>query len=269
MSDAIKPAGGNPADLFPEVRAVGTDAPLRWLRAGYVDLRRSGWHSIFYGGCYAAAGWLMQYVFAHAYALFAGLTTGFLLLGPFLAMGLYEISRRLELGENPPLAASLFAWRPRLANIGVFAAVLAIVLLVWARASMVVFALSFDNAGLPTFADVVSALFAFEQPLFALIYFAVGGFFALFVFAIGVVSVPLMLDRNTDAISAALASLAACARNPLPMLLWAACIAALVALGFATLFAGLIVLMPLLGHATWHAYRDLVVPAAGDGGERT
>lgn len=258
MRDTSEPAGGTPAELFPRVRAVGLDAPGRWLRAGFGDLRRGGWHSIFYGLCCAVAGWLLQFVFAHAYALFAGLATGFLLIGPFLAMGLYEISRRLERGENPPLAATLLAWRPNLANIGVFAAVLAVVLLVWARASMVVFALFFESGGLPTFSGVVRAVLAFEQPVFALVYFAVGGFFAAFVFAISVVAVPLMLDRHTDAVSAAIASLAACARNPGPLLLWALCIALLVGLGFATLFAGLIVVMPLLGHASWHAYRDLV-----------
>lgn len=248
-------------NAFPEIRQVGLDAPGRWLRAGWSDLRRAGGVSLFYGTCFAVGGWLTQLVFAHAYALFAGLVTGFLLVAPFLAMGLYDISRRLELGETPRLAPTLTAWRPNLANVGVLAAVLAVVLLVWARASMVIFALFFDAAGLPTFADVVHAIVAFAQPEFALVYLLVGGFFALFVFAISVVAVPLMLDRGTDAVTSAIASLGACARNPGPMLLWAACIALFVGLGMATLFLGLIVVMPLLGHATWHAYRDLTVAA--------
>lgn len=105
---------------------------------------------------------------------------------------------------------------------------------------------------------MVRTVLTFAQPDFALVYFAVGGFFATFVFAISVVALPLMLDRRTDAITAAIASLVACGRNPGPMLLWAGCIVLLVAIGFATLFFGLIVTMPLVGHATWHAYRDLV-----------
>lgn len=259
MGDTLKPPAAESAGDFPRIRTIPLQAPWRWLAAGLADLRQAGGISFFYGTCFAAAGWLMETVFQRAYALFAGLTTGFLLLGPFLAMGIYDVSRRLERGEAPSLGPTLSAWRPNLANVGVFAAVLAVVLLLWARASMVIFALFFDAPELPTFAGIVHSVLAFEQPEFALAYFAVGGFFAAFVFAISVVAVPLMLDRNTDAVTAALASLIACGRNTGPMILWAGCIAVLVALGFATLFVGLIVVMPLIGHATWHAYRDLVV----------
>lgn len=261
MSENDAPASEDAASRFPVIRRIGFSAVGGWLRAGWRDFRLAGLASIFYGVCFAAAGWLMQAVFAKAYALFAGLTTGFLLLGPFLTLGLYDLSRRIERKELPELAASLAAWRPNLANIGLFAALLAVVLLVWARASIVIFALFFAG-GLPTFADVVRTVLTFEQVDFALVYFAVGGFFAAFVFAISVVTVPLMLDRKTDAVTAAIASLLACGRNPGPILLWAACIAVLAAIGFATAFVGLVFTMPLVGHATWHAYRDLV---AADG----
>ncbi len=257
MRENLTPDTPSAASRFPVIRRVEARDLVGWLRAGWQDCRQAGLPSLFYGACFAAAGWLMQVVFAQAYALFAGLTTGFLLLGPFLALGLYDLSRRLELGQPPQLVATLAAWRGNLANVGLFAALLAVVLLVWARASIVVFALFFAG-GLPTFADVVRTVLTFEQPDFALVYFAVGGFFATFVFAISVVALPLMLDRRTDAITAAIASLVACGRNPGPMLLWAGCIVLLVAIGFATLFFGLIVTMPLVGHATWHAYRDLV-----------
>ena len=254
---AAAPAAQASATSFPVIRRVAAGDVARWLRLGWRDTRRGGYASLFYGAAFALAGWLMQFVFAQAYALFAGLATGFLLLGPFLALGLYDLSRRLELGLPPRLAPSLAAWRGNLANVALFAALLAVVLLVWARASIVIFALFFMG-GLPTFADVVRAVLAFGQPVFALVYLAIGGFFALFVFAISVVAVPLMLDRRTDAVTAAIASIIACARNPLPMLLWAACIVVLVGAGFATLFLGLVLTMPLVGHATWHAYRDLV-----------
>ena len=256
-----------PASRFPVIRRVEANAIAGWLHAGWQDFRQGGMASLFYGACFATAGWLMQAVFAQAYALFAGLTTGFLLLGPFLALGLYDLSRRIERGEAPRLVPSLAAWRPNLANVGLFAALLAVVLLVWARASIVVFALFFTG-GLPTFADVVRTVITFEQADFALVYFAVGGFFASFVFAISVIAVPLMLDRRTDAVTAAIASLVACIRNPGTMLAWATCIVVLVGIGFATLFVGLVVTMPLIGHATWHAYRG-VVATAEDAGDET
>ena len=264
MGDTVKPPVTDLADVWPSIRQVDIDAPWRWLARGLQDMRQVGSPSFFYGACFAVAGWSLHAVFQEAYALLAGLTTGFLLIGPFLAMGLYDLSRRLEQGQPPRLAPTLAAWRPNLANVGVFAAILAVVMLIWARASMVIFALLYDVGELPTFAGVVHSVLAFEQPGFALAYFVVGGFFAVFVFAISVVAVPLMLDRNTGAITASIASLSACLRNPLPMLLWAACIALLVALGFATLFVGLILVMPLIGHATWHAYRDLVVPLGNE-----
>ncbi|HRD89932.1 MAG TPA: DUF2189 domain-containing protein [Accumulibacter sp.] len=264
MSNDDSAQAGHPVSHFPVIRSIDAAAIPRWLGAGWRDCRTAGIASLFYGGCFAAAGWLMYIVFAEAYALFAGLTTGFLLVGPFLAIGLYDLSRRIERGEPPRLAPTLAAWRSNLPNVGLFAALLTIVLLIWARASMVVFALFFTG-GLPSFADVVRSVLTFEQPDFSLVYFAVGGFFAAFVFAIGAVSLPLMFDRKTDAISAAIASLVVCARNPGPMVLWAGSIVLIVSIGFATLFIGLIVATPLVGHATWHAYRELVEDDADRG----
>jgi uncharacterized membrane protein len=261
-------AYGTTETAFPHIEEAGLDAPRRWLAAGWRDLRRAGSASLFYGASFALAGWLLAIVFARAYALFSGLVTGFLLLAPFLAMGLYDLSRRIEQGEPPRLIPSLAAWRSNLANISVLAGVLTVVLLLWARASMVLFALFFDAPGLPTFAGIVHSVVTLEQPEFALIYLGVGGLFALFVFAISVIAVPLMLDRKTDAITAAIASIAACARNPGTMLLWGACIAVLTAVGIATWFAGLIFIMPLLGHATWHAYRELTGAAPEETGRQ-
>lgn len=257
MSENETVASENPASRFPVIRRITADAIPGWLNAGWQDFRRGGRASLFYGACFASAGWLIQAVFANAYVLFAGLTIALLLLGPFLALGLYDLSRRIERGESPKLRLSIAAWRPNLANVGVFAALMVVVLLLWARASLIVFALFFDG-GLPTFADVVRTVLTFEQADFATAYFVVVVFFALFLFAISVVALPLMLDRRTDAVTATIASLVAFGYNPGPLLVWAACIVLLTALGFATLFLGLIVTMPLIGHATWHAYRDLV-----------
>lgn len=257
MSDKELQSTESLTGAFPVICQVKPSAIINWLHAGVEDTRRGGLSSLFYGVFFAAAGWLMQVVFAEAYGLFAGLTTGFLLLGPFLAMGLYDLSRRMELGEPPKLIPSLTAWRPNILNVGLFAGLLVVVLLIWARASLVIFALFFEG-GLPTFTDVVLNVITLKQPTFAIMYFAVGGFFAAFVFAISVVAVPLMADKKTDAITASIASIIACTRNPVTMLLWGFCIVVLVGFGFATNFLGLIITMPIVGHATWHVYRDVV-----------
>lgn len=258
---------GELAFIIPRIRKVGFNAPVGWLGEGWRDLRQAPVASLTYGLCFAIAGWLMAWVFADAYALFAGLLMGFLLVGPALAMGTYDLSRRIEMGQTPRFLDTVAAWRPNLANIGIIAAVLGVVSLVWVRASMVVFALFFDTAGLPTFSDVLRAILAFEQPEFALIYFCVGGLFAALVFAISVIALPMMLDRKVDAVSAALASMAACGRNPAAMLVWAGCIVSLIVGSFATGFVGLVVVMPWLGHASWHAYRDLTTLNGEDGRE--
>ncbi|MDP1766329.1 MAG: DUF2189 domain-containing protein [Methylotenera sp.] len=247
----------SPSGSFTEIRRVKASAIIDWLHAGVVDTHRGGWASLFYGVIFAATGVLIHTFFAENYWLLAGLTTGFLLLGPFLAMGLYDLSRRMELGEKPSLIPSLTAWRSNIVNVSLFAALLVAVLLVWTRLSLVIFAYFFHN-DFPTFTDVVLNVITFKQPIFTLIYFAVGGFFATFIFAISVIAMPLMVDRKTSATTAAMASLLACGRNPVAMLLWALCIVVLVGFGFATSFLGLIVTMPVVGHASWHVYRDLV-----------
>lgn len=257
MSEKDTLGAENTTNYFPVVRKVKASAIISWLKAGIKDTRRAGFSSLFYGVFFALAGLVMHLVVIKAYWLMAALTTGFLLLGPFLAMGLYDLSRRIELGEPAKLVPTLTAWRQNLINVGIFAGVLVVVLLIWARSSMVIFAIFFEGA-LPTFADVVLNVLAFKQPIFTIVYFSIGGLFAAFIFAISVIAIPLMADRKTDAITAAIASLLAVIRNPFQMLLWALCIVILVGIGFATSFLGLIVTMPIVGHASWHAYRDLV-----------
>ena len=258
MIDSLDTRGD--VSAFPVIRELDVHAPMRWLAAGWRDFRQAGSSSLFYGVCYVLGGWLLALAFIHVYALFAGLVMGFLLIAPVLATNLYGISRRIERGESIRLPDTVMAWRANIPNIALLAAVLGVIFLLWARASMVVFVMFFDTAGLPSFMDIVRAIVTFRQPEFALAYFAVGGFFAAFSFAVSLISVPLMLDRGTDAVTAALTSLLACARNPLPLLVWAGCVVLLVLAGFATGFLGLIVTMPIAGHATWHAYREMIRP---------
>ena len=242
---------------LPEVRTVGAAAPLRWLGAGWRDFRAHPLPSAFYGACFAAMGFLVYIVFRHAYQYVSALVTGFFLVGPFLAIGLYALSRRRERGEPTWLAPTLDAWAGNKGAIGMFALVLAVILLVWARASLVVFALFFTQ-DVPSVQDFVGQIFSMRNLEFLLAYLCVGGFFAVLVFAISVVSVPMMLDRNTDGIVAVLTSLKAFSANVGAMIVWGVLIVALVSAGFALWFVGLVVTVPVIGHATWHAYRELV-----------
>ena len=249
------------ASPMPAVRTVSAGAPLTWLARGFADFRAHPLPSLFYGACFALMGWLIAVVFEHAAAYVSSLVTGFFLVGPFLATGLYALSRRRERGEPAWLAPTLDAWRPNVGAIGVFGLVLAVILLVWARASLVVFAL-FYTSEMPSVHGFLGQIVSPDNLEFLVAYACVGGFFAILVFAISVVSVPMMLDRGTDGVVAVLTSARAFGANLPAMAVWGAAIVVVIAAGFALLFVGLVVAAPVIGPATWHAYRALVEPAA-------
>lgn len=242
---------------FPMIRTVPMKQPLSWIRLGWRDLRACPFASLFYGFCFMAGGGLMIVVLGGAPEYITAAITGFLIGGPFLALGLYDISRRRESGLHCNLIATLTAWRSNTVNLGLFAGVLLLIFLIWGRASLGVFAL-FYSGELPTMADILRYVIGTDHAAFLIAYFAVGGLFALIAFTISVVSVPLMLDRGHDAITAAIVSTRVVLANPEAMIVWAALIALLGSLGLVTFLVGILVVGPLLGHATWHAYRDLV-----------
>jgi uncharacterized membrane protein len=242
---------------FPSLRDVGITAPLRWLRRGAADFVARPWPSLFYGLCFAAMGWLLGVLLRTSAGLMMALTGGFLLVGPFMAMGLYEVARSREASKPCDLFESTVAWGRNLSNVAILGIALGVLLALWARSSMMVIAFSFPYR-MPNVSILIEAIARGEQLAFLAAWFGVGAVFAALVFAFTAIAIPLMLDRGTDAITAMLASLAAVGRNLVPMLLWAACIVALIGAGFLTAFIGLIITGPWVGLATWHAYRDLV-----------
>lgn len=255
--DAAAYAVDQPNDsIYSRIREVPMSAPFRWLAQGWSDFRYNPGQSLFYGCCFAIAGFILGMVFNYAYQYVSTLTTSFLLLGPFLALGLYDVSRRHEQADSG-LIPTILSLNGKFGNIGVFAAVLAVLMLLWARASLVTFALFYSN-DMPTLEGFLAQLLSAENLEFLLVYFCVGLTFASLVFAASVVSIPLMLDRDTDAITAMLVSFGCMVRSLPTMMLWASLIVLLTVIGFATFYVGLIFTMPIIGHATWHAYRDCI-----------
>jgi len=242
----------------PPLRTLGWRDPLRWLALGWRDFRRCPGIGLFYGGCFTAMGWALIGVFQAAPAYVLALSAGFLLTGPFFCLGLYQASRHLERGEAPDLGDSLLAWQAdgRSGTLAVFGFVLLVLEMIWGRASLIVFAVSFD--GMPDFKGSLRALLDPANLEFIVAYLAVGGLFAGLIFAISVVSIPMILDRPTDAISAGLTSLRLVLGQPLVMLGWGALITTLVVLAMLPWLLGLLVVGPVLGHASWHAYRAAV-----------
>lgn len=237
---------------LPHVRSVPLARFGHWLAAGWYDLMRTPLASFAYGILFSLGGDLLLISLWRSPAQFAIAVSGFLLVAPLLCAGLYELSRRSERGLESRLVDSLAVFRDSREGLALFALLLLLLWGIWAAFSLALFAGVADGASVIEFVRTALA----SQLTVA--WFAVGGVLALTVFMLGVVSVPMLIDRHCDFVSAAMTSLRAIAANPLPLLLWATVIAALALLGFVSALFGLVVFMPLLGHASWHAYRDLV-----------
>jgi uncharacterized membrane protein len=258
MNEAPFRPDAPPVAFATRLNTLSWRAPFEWLVLGWRDFVRCPLIGLFYGACFMVMGWALVKVFEHAPAYVLALSAGFMLMGPFLALGLYQASRRLELGERPGLGDSMTAWRLRLSTLAIFAFVLLVLEMLWARASLVVFALSFD--GMPDFKGSLHALLDPANLQFIVAYLIVGGLFAGLIFAVSVVSIAMLLDRPVDAITAGITSMRLVFTQPGVMLLWGALLTVLVVLAMLPWFAGLLVIGPVLGHATWHAYRRAVAP---------
>ncbi len=232
--------------------------PFHWLLLGWRDLMAAKSISFFYGLCFCGMALVLGAVFRNKPEYAMSMASGCLLLGPFLAMGLYEVSRRREQGLQPELSLSLTCWESHLRSMSMLILVLIVLELLWGRASLVVFAVFF-NTGMPSTTGVIQAVFNPNNWEFVAVYAVVGGVFASLVFGISVISIPMILDRDTDAISAAITSLEVVFDNIAVMFLWGMLLTLLVFIALITPWGlGLLVVGPWLGHATWHAYRGSV-----------
>lgn len=248
-------------DPLPRVRQISKDAPWEWLAAGWRDIWKSSSVSLVYGLAFAVISSLLVIAITalDLSSLVLTLAAGFVLLGPILAVGLYEISRRLEAGE-PIRIKEIFLVRTRAPSQLMFLGViLMIAFLIWVRVATLLFALFYGMQGFPPLSQFVNELLFTARGLALLsIGSVIGGVLALAVFAISAVSVPLLMVRDVDAVSAALLSIEAVRKNLIPMILWAWLIVLMMGFGIATLFGGLVITFPLIGHATWHAFRAVI-----------
>lgn len=242
----------------PQVRRVETTRALEWLRRGYADLARSGTVGLAYGAFIAGLGAVLLGLAWSAVYLVPAFIGGFLLVAPFAAIGLYDMSAQLETQPRIDASRALFAWQRNIGSIALFGLVLVLLLILWVRLAAIVFALSYGGTVPDLTVVVQDVLFSGAYLPLLLSFFGVGAAFAAMVFTLSVVSAPMLLDRKVDAATAVITSMRCCLANPRAMALWAALIAGLTLVGFATFMLGLIVIFPWLAHASWHAYRDLV-----------
>jgi uncharacterized membrane protein len=239
------------------VRDLAPGDTYLWIRRGFFDLMAAPFISYFFGVAFCAMAWVLALLFNHYPEYTMSGISGCLLVGPFMAMGLYEVSRRKA--ENLPqdLGLALTCWEKHIGSMGLLLLVLMVLELLWGRASLVVFAVFF-NTGMPTTTAVLDAVFNPQNWEFVTAYLCVGGVFATLVFAFMAVSIPMILDRDLDAITAALTSAKLVFSNPGVMLLWGAIIVSMMVMAFLPYGIGIIAVGPWLGHATWHAYKHSI-----------
>lgn len=242
------------------VNDVAFDQPWAWLAAGWRDLWAVPHISLAYG--LAAFGGALLAAFGLAYlgleSLVPVMIGALLLVGPFLATGLYEKSRRLALGEVPRLSQSIGAAAALAGRLGFLAVILLLAYLIWVRVATLLVAIFLGTGWLPPLRELMPLLLLTPHGLGLLIVgTSVGALFTAIVFAATAISIPMLSERRIDALTAIAASFHATVRNWPAMALWAALIAGTMVLGLASLGVGLVLAFPLIGHATWHAYRDL------------
>lgn len=251
---------------MPSVRAVTFAEVKGALVAGLSDFARAPAFGLAFGGLYALGGLLiLACVFTLdlgylAYPLFAGSV----LVGPFVAAGLYDVSRELEAGRQPTWAgvfSTIFAQRKR--ELAWMAFVTIFAFIIWMYQVRLLLALFLGFASFASMQDFLRVLFTTSDGLgFLAVGHVVGAALALGLFSITVISFPLLMDRDLDVVTAMITSVQAVLTSPGPMLAWGVTVVALIFIGSAPAFLGLIFVLPVLGHATWHLYRRAVAPAA-------
>lgn len=250
---------------IPAIREINTDRPWAWLAAGWSDFTRAPGVSMGYGlivtAVMIAAFSLLQSI--HSYALAVGLMAGFVFLGPILAVGLYELSRRMEHNKPATLPDTWYGWRRNSASVLGVGVVLVLMMLTWFMLSMQTTAVLYGISGelgaiFGAPADWQSFALSIQWPV-AAAFGVIGALAVAVAYLLTVVAVPMLTEEeDMDLITAMVTSVRTVGRNPAAMILWAALIAIFTGVAVLPMFLGLIVVFPLLAYASWHAYRDLI-----------
>ncbi len=254
--------------LAPRVKTIGMMQPLIWLVLAWRDIAKSGWLSILHGVALSAIGIAIVTVARHRFWLLAGALSGFMVVAPVLATSLYALSRAIERREKPNFSVVLKTWLNWQHShfnkwdndywcMLQFGALLALAATGWVLTSAALITL-LAPVPINTPMDFVQHVMLAPDGWLFKIWLALGGVMAAPMFASSVVAMPLLLDRRVTLVQAVLTSWQTVLANPLPLALWASIIMVFTLLGLGSLLLGLIPVLPMLGHASWHAYRDLV-----------
>jgi uncharacterized membrane protein len=244
--------------LHLEVMHVSAFKPLTWLGRGWLDMRKHWGASLGYGALIVALGWtLLIFCGTHPYFVAAAIT-GFLLVGPAMSAGLVEMSRRYSRGLSASFDDSLEGFGRNASALFEFGIILALCAVVWFGISAVLLGTVFHIAAPDMRETLYRGFIDSANRSQVLAYIAVGGVLAASVFAVSVVAIPLIIDRHATAGQAMRASVKAVFTNIPAMIVWSGLILILTIIGYAPLLGGLLIIAPLLGHATWHAYQDMI-----------
>jgi uncharacterized membrane protein len=244
--------------LHLDVVRIPAYQPILWLRNGWLDMRKHWGASLGYGALIVALGWtLLIFCGTHPYFVAAAIT-GFLLVGPLMSAGLCEMSRRYSLGQTASFDDSLDGFGRNAPALFEFGVILAICAAVWFGVSALLLGTVFHIPAPDIRETLYRGFLDATNRSQVAAYIIVGGLLATAVFTVSVVSIPLMIDRHASAGQAMRASVNAVLHNIPAMILWSALILVLTIIGYAPLLAGLLIIAPLLGHATWHAYKGMI-----------
>jgi uncharacterized membrane protein len=248
------------AGLALPVRRLEVEQPWGWLRHGWDDFGRARGVSLFFGAIIAlvSAGLIYGMWQQDALPYVLPLAAGYMFMAPIIALAFYEISRRLEAGEPVTLLGVALSWRRYPGQIATMGLVMMLLHLAWERIALLIYALFFGDQPASWDHFIQAIFFSTDGIPFLIVGTAAGGILAVMAFAISVVAFPMLLERDCGTARAIATSILATAVNWRILIGWGALIVLFTAGGIATLCIGLAITMPLIGHASWHAYRDLV-----------